>query len=212
MRQHRRAWDKITPGDSTRSGYCRAVWDPEYEESRVFICTTATPCCLIQAISAALSPRISTQTSAIDIHATPTGVPPSKQLHDSFVVYCCSHYDTQVEQLMVVEPHVKFAGMHLLRDAQGIQCCSSLHDTYQSCLPATALCTAWHTHCLLPDAHTYLGSKYVLQVCAARHAAARSMLRLLAWQSNARQEDRLTRYNKPMTKSSHKAVCTALTS
>ncbi len=101
---------------------------------------------------------MSTQDSAVDIHATPTGVPPSKQLHDSFVVYCRSHYDTQVEQLMAVEPHVKFAGVHLLRDAQGIQCCSTLHATRQACLPATALCVrhphtlsfAWHIHYLLP--------------------------------------------------------------
>ena len=119
----------------------------------LIICKTATPCCLIQAISGALSSRMSTQDSAVDFHTAPTGVPPSKQLHDSFVMYCRSHYDAQVEQLMAVEPHVKFARTHLLRDAQGIQCCSSLHDTYQACLPARALSTAWHTNCLLAGIH-----------------------------------------------------------
>ena len=41
----------------------------------------------------------------------------------------------------------------------------------------------------------HVGSKYVLHVLAARKAAARSMLRLLACQSDAGQEDRLTRYS-----------------
>ena len=144
MCQHRRACDKIIRGHSTQSGYCRVGLGEkrpikgmtekilENEDSGIFICKTATPCSLVHAISGALSSRILTQTSAIDIHAAPTSVPPSKQLHDSFVVYCCSHYDAHVEQLMTVEPHVKFAGTHLLRDAQGVQCCSSLHDTYQA--------------------------------------------------------------------------------
>ncbi len=45
------------------------------------------------------------------------------------------------------------------------------------------------------DVILHVGSKYVLQVCAARNAAARSMLRLLARQRNTGQEDRMTRYN-----------------